>query len=141
MNTKNCSQCGNEMTYKSGISQKNNKPYQMYKCGSCSYAEFIKDNQQKPQYQSKPQVDWEKIRNEKRESISQLNALNNAVSTANAWLAAGKIKDNEEYRISVEYFINYYLSLNENGNTHKTTKKVQPEEDSGTEINAENWEL
>jgi DNA-directed RNA polymerase subunit RPC12/RpoP len=30
-----CPKCGSEMSYKEGISKKNNKPYSMYKCIGC----------------------------------------------------------------------------------------------------------
>jgi len=64
-----------------------------------------------------PDIDkkWEEIRTEKRESISKLNALNNAVISANAWLDKGSIQTEDDYRQSVKRFYDYYLSLNENG--------------------------
>ena len=41
METKNCPQCGNKMFHNIGVSKKNNKPYENYKCGACQYLEWV----------------------------------------------------------------------------------------------------
>ncbi len=37
----NCPQCGNKLFHNQGVSQKNGKPYENYKCGKCSYIKWV----------------------------------------------------------------------------------------------------
>lgn len=41
MESKNCPQCGNRLFHNKGVSKKNNKPYENFKCGSCDYIEWV----------------------------------------------------------------------------------------------------
>lgn len=125
--TKPCPLCGKIAYHNRGISKKTNKPYENYKCGdkNCQYIEWI-EIEPRVSVSLKEEPNWEAIRNEKRESINKLNALNNAVITANAWLQAGKIANHGEYIKTVSYFFEYYLSLNQEKNG-KTNEENIPE--------------
>ena len=41
MENKLCPQCSGKMYNNKGISKKNNKPYENWKCGECKYIEWV----------------------------------------------------------------------------------------------------
>lgn len=41
MENKLCPQCGGKMYHNKGISKKNNKPYENWKCGTCKEIEWV----------------------------------------------------------------------------------------------------
>lgn len=41
MENTNCPQCGNRLFHNKGISTKNNRPYENYKCGKCQYIKWV----------------------------------------------------------------------------------------------------
>jgi len=49
MEEKNCPQCGNKLFHNQGVSKKTGKLYENYKCGKCSYIEWVDDIKPKTQ--------------------------------------------------------------------------------------------
>jgi ribosomal protein S27AE len=41
METRNCPKCGSKLYNNKGISPKNNRPWENWKCGKCPYIEWV----------------------------------------------------------------------------------------------------
>jgi hypothetical protein len=119
-NTK-CPKCGKELFHNQGISKKNNKPYENYKC-VCGYILWVDAKPQpktdefgsypKPLEQEK--VDWDKIRKEKSQGMDEGASRNKAVDLAIAMYNKGEITS-KDLKTEIGLWFEFLKELKSNG--------------------------
>ena len=87
---KQCQKCGQELQFKKGFSQAKQKSWSGWFCPDkkCGYVEWEKTQ---PITQPPRQPDWDKLREQREESMSFLNARNNAAILLGAAIQAREI--------------------------------------------------
>lgn len=85
MENKICPQCGNKLWHNEGISKKNGKPYENYKCADkeCGYIEWV-DLKEKKELPGKPKITAEIINDNIKIVIAELSEIKKLINERNA---------------------------------------------------------